>query len=113
MCHPDFCNLWRNQNAPKDEISLNSKLLTRAGFIRREVSGVYNYLPLGIRVLNKISDIVREEMNAINGQELLLSSLQNKESWEKTGRWKSFDALFKLTSILDHQYPYSIQPNLK
>ena len=93
------------KDAPKDEISLNSKLLTRAGFIRREVSGVYNYLPLGIRVLNKISDIVREEMNAINGQELLLSSLQNKESWEKTGRWKSFDALFKLTSILDHQYP--------
>ena len=93
------------KDAPKDEVSLNSKLLTRAGFIRKEVAGVYNYLPLGIRVLNKISNIVREEMNAIGGQELLLSSLQNKESWEKTGRWKSFDALFKLTSILDHQYP--------
>ncbi len=93
------------KDAPKDEVSINSKLLTRGGFIRREVAGVYNYLPLGIRVLNKIANIVREEMNAIGGQELLLSSLQNKESWEKTGRWGSFDALFKLTSILDHQYP--------
>lgn len=93
------------KDAPKDEVSINSKLLTRAGFIRREISGVYNYLPLGLRVIEKISQIVREEMNAIGGQELLLSSLQNKESWEKTGRWKSFDVLFKLTSILDNQYP--------
>lgn len=90
---------------PKDEVSKNAQLLTKAGFIRKEIAGVYNYLPLGLRVLNKIADIVREEMNAIGGQELLLSSLQNKESWEKTGRWKSFDALFKLTSILDSQYP--------
>lgn len=93
------------KDTPKDEISTNAKLLTRAGFIRREVSGVYNYLPLGLRVIDKISNIVREEMSAIGGQELLLSSLQSKESWEKTGRWNSFDALFKLTSVLDHQYP--------
>ncbi len=93
------------KDAPKDEVATNAKLLIRAGFIRREVSGVYNYLPLGIRVLNRISNIVREEMNAIGGQELLLSSLQNKESWETTGRWNSFDALFKLTSVLDHEYP--------
>ncbi len=93
------------KDAPKDEIALNSKLLTRAGFIRREVSGVYNYLPLGIRVLNKIANIVREEMNAIGGQELLLSVLQNKESWETTKRWNSFDVLFKLTSVLDREYP--------
>lgn len=92
------------KDAPKDEISVNSKLLTRAGFIRREVSGVYNYLPLGLRVIEKISNIIREEMNAIGGQELLLSSLQNRQSWEKTGRWKTFDALFKLTSLLDNQY---------
>ncbi|MBI2613244.1 MAG: hypothetical protein HYW62_00510 [Candidatus Levybacteria bacterium] len=93
------------KNAPNDEVSLNSKLLTRAGFIRREVSGVYNYLPLGLRVIEKISNIVREEMHAIGGQELLLSALQNKQSWEKTGRWKSFDVLFKLTSVLDREYP--------
>ena len=93
------------KEAPRDEVSINAKLLTRAGFIRKEIAGVYNYLPLGIRVLNKISNIVREEMNAIGGQELLLSALQNKESWEKTGRWNSFDARFKLTSSLDNQYP--------
>lgn len=93
------------KDGPKDEIALNAKLLTRGGFVRREVAGVYNYLPLGVRVLNKIANIVREEMNAIGGQELLLSSLQNKESWEKTNRWNSFDALFKLTSVLDHEYP--------
>ena len=93
------------KDAPKDEISKNAKLLTRAGFVRKEVSGVYNYLPLGIRVLNKISNIVREEMNAIGGQELLLSALQNKESWKKTARWDSFDALFKVTSVLENEYP--------
>ncbi len=93
------------KDAPKDELAVNAKLLTRAGFIRREVSGVYNYLPLGLKVIEKISNIIREEMNAIGGQELLLSSLQNKESWEKTNRWNSFDALFKLTSVLDHEYP--------
>ncbi|MBI4096455.1 MAG: hypothetical protein HY425_01930 [Candidatus Levybacteria bacterium] len=93
------------KDAPKDEVSLNAKLLIRAGFIRREVSGVYNYLPLGLRVIENISNIVREEMSAIGGQELLLSSLQNKESWEKTGRWNNFDALFKLTSVLDREYP--------
>ena len=87
------------KEAPKDEISINSKLLTRAGFIRKEVSGVYNYLPLGLKIIEKISNIVREEMNAIRGQELLLSALQNKQSWEKTNRWNNFDALFKLTSV--------------
>jgi len=93
------------KQAPKDETATNAKLLFRGGFIRREVAGVYNYLPLGIRVLNKISNIVREEMNAIGGQELLLSALQNKQSWEKTGRWTAFDALFKLTSVLENEYP--------
>jgi len=93
------------KQAPKDEIAVNAKLLFRGGFIRREVAGVYNYLPLGLRIIEKICDIVRDEMNAIGGQELLLSSLQNKDSWKKTGRWKSFDALFKLTSILNSQYP--------
>jgi prolyl-tRNA synthetase len=94
------------KNAPKDEVAVNAKLLTRGGFIRREVAGVYNYLPLGIRVLNKISNIIREEMNAIGGQEVLLSSLQNKESWEKTGRWDTFDALLKVkTPRLEIEYP--------
>lgn len=92
------------KEAPKDETSANARLLTRAGFIRKEIAGVYNYLPLGLRVLNKISKIVREEMEKVGGQELLLSAIQNKESWEKTGRWKSFDALFKLSSQFEKEY---------
>ncbi len=89
---------------PKDEVSVNAKLLIRGGFIRKEVAGVYNFLPLGLLVLNKISTIVREEMNAAGGQELLLSSLQNKFSWQQTKRWDSFDALFKVKSRFDKEY---------
>lgn len=92
------------KNAPKDETSVNAKLLTQAGFIRKEVAGVYNFLPLGLRVVNKISNIVREEMDAVGGQELLLSAIQNKESWEKTGRWESFDVLFKIASQFEKEY---------
>ena len=72
--------------------------------MRKEVAGVYNFLPLGLRVLNKIAQIVREEMNEAGGQEVLLSSLQNKESWEKTGRWKDFDVLFKVQSQFKAEY---------
>jgi len=92
------------KESPKDETSINAKLLIKAGFIRKEVAGVYNFLPLGLRVLNKISNIIREEMNNSGGQELLLVSLQRKESWKKTGRWNSFDALFKVKSRYDFEY---------
>jgi len=88
----------------KDEVSVNAKLLIRGGFISKEVAGVYNFLPLGLRVLNKISNIVREEMDAAGGQEVLLSALQNKASWQKTGRWGKFDALFKVKSRYDFEY---------
>lgn len=89
---------------PKDEVSANAKLLIRAGFVRKEVAGVYNFLPLGLRVLNKIAEIVRDEMNKAGGQEVLLSALQSKENWQKTKRWDSFDALFKVTSRFGHEY---------
>ncbi len=72
---------------PKDEESINAILLQRGGFIYKEMAGVYSYLPLGLRVLRKIEGIVREEMNNIGGQELLLTVLQPKELWQKTGRW--------------------------
>ncbi|MDP3763827.1 MAG: aminoacyl--tRNA ligase-related protein [bacterium] len=75
------------KEAPKDEISKNAILLTRAGFIHKELAGVYSYLPLGLRVLKKIENIIREEMNAIGGQELLLTTLQDPEIWKKTNRW--------------------------
>lgn len=92
------------KNIASDEVSLNAQLLTRGGFIRRELAGVYNLLPLGLRVINKINGIVRDEMNAAGAQELELASLQNKESWLTTNRWDSFDALFKVVSQYDHEY---------
>lgn len=76
-----------SKESPKDEFFINAKLLERAGFIHKTMSGVYDFLPLGLATLSKINRIIREEMNAIGGQELFLSSFQPKELWEKTGRW--------------------------
>jgi len=72
---------------PKDEVAKNAKLLIRAGFVNKELAGIYSYLPLGLRVLNKICNIIREEMNALGGQELSMTALQNPELYEKTDRW--------------------------
>jgi prolyl-tRNA synthetase len=84
------------KNAPKDEESINAQLLIRAGFIDKLMAGVYSYLPLGLRVEKKIEDIIREEINAIGGQEVFMPSLNPRENWEKTGRWEGLDALVKL-----------------
>lgn len=73
---------------PKDEAAANAKLLERAGFVYKSMAGVYEYLPLGLRALEKINRIIREEMNGIGGQEIFLAALQPKERWEKSGRWK-------------------------
>jgi len=75
------------REAPQGEVSKNAQLLIRAGFVHKEMAGVYSYLPLGLRVLNKIIGVIREEMNAIGGQELLLTTLQDPEVWKKSGRW--------------------------
>lgn len=75
------------KEVPQDEVAKNAQLLIRAGYIHKEMAGVYAYLPLGLRVQNKLRQIVREEMDAIGGQELLMTSLQSKELWEKTSRW--------------------------
>lgn len=85
------------KEAPRDEIAKNAQLLSRAGFIYKEMAGVYAYLPLGLRVLEKIKQIVREEMNAIDSNELIMTSLQRKEVWEATNRWsdEEVDIWFK------------------
>ena len=83
------------KNAPKDEISVNAQLLTKGGFIQKLGAGIYSFLPLGFLVLKKIENIIREEMNAIGGQELLMPALHPKEIWEETGRWESADYLYK------------------
>jgi prolyl-tRNA synthetase len=75
------------RSAPSDETAKNAQLLIRAGYIHKEMSGVYDYLPLGLMVLNNIMQIIREEINAIGGQELFLSSLQPKDNWQQSGRW--------------------------
>ncbi len=75
------------KEAPKDEVAKNAELLIRAGYIHKEMAGVYSYLPLGYRVLNKIVDVIRREMDAIGGQELSLTALQEKKLWEVTDRW--------------------------
>lgn len=72
---------------PKDEKSINAQLLIRAGFIDKLGAGIYSYLPLGLMVIENIKKIVREEMNKIGGQEILMPSLHPKENWEITGRW--------------------------
>ncbi len=88
---------------PADEVSKNAELLIRGGFIHKEMAGVYTYLPLGLKVLKKIENIIREEMNAIGGQEMIMTALQKKEVWEKNGRWSDdvVDVWFK-TKLKDN-----------
>ncbi len=75
------------KNVPSDEKAKNAQLLIKAGYVHKEMAGVYSYLPLGLRVLNNIANIVREEMNSIDGQEILMPALQIKERYTTTGRW--------------------------
>lgn len=75
------------KEAPADEVSKNAELLIRGGFIHKEMAGVYSFLPLGVRVLKKIEQIVRDEMDMIGGIEMKTSVMQSKEVWEKTNRW--------------------------
>lgn len=85
------------KQAPADEISKNAQLLIRAGYVHKEMAGVYTFLPLGLRVLENINQIIREEMNAIGGQELKLTALQDPEIWKASDRWndEKVDVWFK------------------
>lgn len=85
------------REAPKDEVAKNAQLLIRGGYIHKEMAGAYNYLPLGLRVLKNIIGVIREEMNKIGGQEILMTTLQEPTLWEASGRWsdKEVDVWFK------------------
>lgn len=85
------------RDAPADEVARNAQLLIRAGFVYKVMAGVYAYTPLGLRVLENIKQIVREEMNNVHGQELIMTNLQRKETWEVTDRWsdENVDVWFK------------------
>ncbi len=87
------------RTAPKDETARGAQYLARAGYVHKELAGVYDYLPLGLKVLDNIKRIVRDELNKIGCQELLLSTLQNPEPWQKTDRWdiKKMDIWFRTT----------------
>ena len=93
-----------NKIIPADEMSFNARVLMQAGFIDKLAAGVYTYLPLGLRVLKKIEGIIRQEMNAMGGQEILMPALTPKKNWEVTNRWNNFDALFKLAGGDGHEY---------
>lgn len=86
-----------SKTVPADETAKNAKLLIQAGYVYKEMAGVYAYTPLGLRVLENIKNIVREEMNAVNSQELIMTSLQSPEAWKITGRWddETVDVWFK------------------
>lgn len=86
-----------SKTVPADETAKNAQLLIQAGFIHKEMAGVYTYLPLGLRVLDNICQVIREEMNAVGGQELRLTSLQDPEIWKTTDRWddEKVDVWFK------------------
>ncbi|MEI6352615.1 MAG: aminoacyl--tRNA ligase-related protein [Candidatus Nomurabacteria bacterium] len=75
------------KDIPADEQARNAQLLIQAGYVFKEMAGVYTLLPLGMRVINKIENIIREEMNAIGGMEMKTSIIQTKDAWEKTNRW--------------------------
>ncbi|KKR31359.1 MAG: prolyl-tRNA synthetase, partial [Parcubacteria group bacterium GW2011_GWF2_39_8b] len=85
------------KEAPSDEVSKNAQLLIRAGFIHKEMAGVYDYLPLGLRVINNLRKIIGEEMQSIGSQEVSLSTLQDPEIWKATDRWddEKVDVWFK------------------
>ncbi len=92
------------REAPKDEVSKNAQLLIRAGFVHKEMAGVYSYLPLGRRVLENIERIVREEMDRIGGQEIRMATLHPSEPWKQTGAWDNVDVLFKINSRTEKEY---------
>ena len=85
------------REAPADEVAKNAQLLIRAGFVYKEMAGVYTYLPMGRKVLDNIIQVIREEMDAIGGNEVSMTALQAKETWEASGRWDDnvLDVWFK------------------
>lgn len=96
------------KEAPSDAVSINHKLLVQAGFVDQLMAGSWTLLPLGLRVIAKINKIIREEMNAIDGQELLVPLLHPKEIWNETGRWESAtEVMYKLTDQRNREHVLS------
>ncbi len=92
------------RKSPKDEKSISAQLLIRAGFIDKLSSGVYTLLPFGFRVLRNIQDIIAQEIENIGGQRVLMPVLVPKKNWEQTGRWETFEELYKLKGKANQKY---------
>ena len=92
------------REAPSDETSKNAQLLIRAGFVHKEMAGVYSYLPLGNRVLQNIENIIRSAMNYVGSQEIRMATLHPSEPWKQSGGWDNIDVLFKIQSRTDREY---------
>src|SRR3972149_12103716 len=96
------------KEAPKDAESINHKLLVRAGFIDQLMAGSWTLLPLGFRVVTKINQIIREEMNAIGGQEMLMPLLHPKNIWNEPGRWdKAKEVMYQFKDPRGKEYALS------
>ncbi|MBL8030509.1 MAG: prolyl-tRNA synthetase [Candidatus Doudnabacteria bacterium] len=100
--------LKTSKTKPAEDVSINAVFLEQGGYVQKVMAGVYAYLPLGQRVLQKVEKIVREEMNTIGAGEIFLPSLHPKANWETTGRWGTLDILFKVKS--QHSYEYALGP---
>jgi prolyl-tRNA synthetase len=95
-----------SKTVPADADSTNARLLVQGGYVDQLMAGVYTYMPLGLRVLDRIKAVIREEMNAIGGQELLMPALQPKEPWATTGRWDDPgpEVMFRVAGRSDKEY---------
>ena len=93
-----------SKTMPAEVDSINARYLVQGGFVRQEMAGVYAWLPLGLRVLRKVEAIVRDEMNRLGAQEILMPALESKEAWITTGRWDTVDILFKIKSQTGKEY---------
>jgi prolyl-tRNA synthetase len=93
-----------SKSHPADAESVNAKFLIQGGFVHQEMAGVYTWLPLGLRTLRKVENIIRDELNKLGAQEILMSALQPKENWTTTDRWDAVDVLFKVPSQTGKEY---------
>ncbi len=93
-----------SKSHPADAESVNAKFLVQGGFVHQEMAGVYTWLPLGLRTLRKVENIIRDELNKLGAQEILMSALQPKENWMTTNRWDAVDVLFKVPSQTGKEY---------
>ena len=104
--------LFTQKNNPSDAEIISHKLMLKAGLIRQQSSGQYSFLPVGYRVLKKIENIIREEMNAIGSAEILMPSVQPSELWEESGRWETYG--LELLRLNDrHQRDYCLGPTFE